>query len=101
MIDSRDYNPIFEIFQKEDNLMEYFGRSLGKGAYGEVREIKLKSSNKMMAAKLIKKESDDDNLKETMIAAQDIKGYNIIKINKVITKVINEEEYNLVIMEKA
>ena len=76
--DNKDYNQIYEIFQKEeDNLIEYFGRSLGKGAYGEVREIKLKNSVKMMAAKLIKKKRDDD-LNE-IIVAQEIRGYNIIK----------------------
>ena len=78
MKDSQDYNRIFEIFQKEENTIEYFGRSLGKGAYGEVREIKLKNSVKMMAAKLVKKERDDE-MTEIKVA-QEIRGNNIIII---------------------
>ena len=95
----RDYNNVFEEFKKDDNGIEYFGKLLGKGAYGEVREVKLKNSVKMMASKLLKKENDEDM--NEIIVAQDLKGYNIIKINKTISKVINDEEYELVIMEKA
>ena len=100
MNDTRNYNQIFEIFENEENEIEYFGRSLGKSVYGEVREIKLKNSVKMMAAKLVKKGRDDNNMNETMVALE-IRGNNIIKINKVITEIINDEEYDLVIMEKA
>ena len=99
MNDTRDYNQIFEIFENEENEIEYFGRSLGKSAYGEVREIKLKNSVKMMTSKLVKKERDDDKMTEIKVA-QEIRGNNIIKINKVITKIINDEEYDLIIMEK-
>ena len=86
MNDTRNYNQIFEIFENEENEIEYFGRSLGKSAYGEVREIKLKNSVKMMASKLVKKERDDDKMTEIKVA-QEIRGNNILKINK-----INDEE---------
>ena len=62
------YNHIFEIFKKEENTIESFGRSLGKVAYGEECEIKLKNSVKMLAAKLFKKEKDYNIMSETMIA---------------------------------
>ena len=47
----RNYNEIYKRFEGENDI-EYFGRSLGKGAYGEVRDVKMKNVNKMMAAKL-------------------------------------------------
>ncbi len=47
----RNFDEIFKRFEDEEDI-EYFGRSLGKGAYGEVRDVKMKNANKMMAAKL-------------------------------------------------
>ena len=38
---------------------------------------------------------------EEISLAQELRGPNIIKINKIITKTINNEEYELIIMEKA
>ena len=100
MKNNKDYNLIFEAFRKEEEYtIDYFGRTLGKGAYGEVREVKLKNNIKIMAAKLLKKEKEDD-MNEIMVV-QDIRGFNIIKIMKTISKRINEEEYVLIIMEKA
>ena len=47
----RNFDEIFKRFEDEEDI-EYFGSSLGKGAYGEVRDVKMKNANKMMAAKL-------------------------------------------------
>lgn len=95
-----DYSKYFEDFKKDPQYgIDYFGKPLGKGAYGEVREVKLNNSVKMMAAKLVKKGNNDDN-NEIMIA-QDLRGYNIIKINKTISKQFDDGEYTLIIMEKA
>ena len=94
-----DCNLIFEFFRKNDNQIEYFGKALAKDTYGKVREIKLKNCMKLMAAKLVKK--DNCNNSNEIEVAQDLRGYNIIKINKIITKEYNGEDYYLVIMEKS
>ena len=47
----RNFDKIYKKFEGENDI-EYFGRPLGKGAYGEVRNVKIKNVNKMMAAKL-------------------------------------------------
>ena len=95
----KNFNNAFDFFKKNDNQIEYFGKTLGKGAYGEVREVKLKNSLKMMAAKLVKK--DNDNTMYELEVAQDLRGNNIIKINKAISREYNGEDYDLIIMEKA
>ena len=97
--ENKDFNEIFEAFKQDDNQIEYFGKGLGKGAYGEVREVKMKNSMKIMAAKLIKKEKGEE-VNEVKFA-NDIRGNNIIKINKTISKEFGKEEYELIIMEKA
>ena len=97
--ENKDYNEIFESFRQDDNQIEYFGKGLGKGSYGEVREVKMKNSMKIMAAKLIRKEKGEE-VNEVKFA-NDIRGNNIIKINKTISKEFQKEEYELVIMEKA
>ena len=87
-----------EIFKnfKNDGNFEQFGKVLGKGSFGEVREIVYK--NKQMAGKIVRVR-DYDKFGEYYAA--DLKGQNIIKINKIISKEINGENYNLIIMEKA
>ena len=92
-----NFDSIFDYFKKNDSQIEYFGKTLGKGLYSEVREVKLKNSEKKMAAKLVKKEND--NLKETELV-QELRGNNIIKMNKIISREINGEDYDLIIMEK-
>ena len=89
-----NFNNIFEEFQREQNEIEKFGRNLD--ADGEVREVKLRNTSKMLAARLIKKERDFRN--ETMIKTE---VYGLIKTNKIISKKINDEDYNLIIMEKS
>ena len=91
-------NQIFEVFKNEENEIEYFGRNLGNGS-GDLREVKLKNSNKLMAAKLIKKKRREDFLNETMIKEDKIV-YSIIKANKTLSKKINDEDYYLLIIDK-
>ena len=94
----RNFDEIFKRFEDEEDV-EYFGRSLGKGAYGEVRDVKMKNANKMLAAKLyIKKKSD---LPGEVYYPERLRGPNIVKINKTIEQRINQETYELIIMEKA
>ena len=96
----RNFDSIFNEFKKTDNEIEYFGRILGKGSYGEIRDIKLKNSLKLMAAKLVKKKENEDDSGEAQIA-KELHGPNIIKINKTMSKKINGADYELIIMEKA
>ena len=95
----KNFNSVFEFFKKNDSQIEYFGKTLGKGAYGEVREVKLKNSVKIMSAKLVKKDAGGDF--GEIEVAQDLRGNNIIKINKTISREYNGEDYDLIIMEKA
>ena len=89
---------IFEVFKNEENEIECFGRNLGEDGSGNLREIKLKKNNKLMAAKLIKKRREDI-FNETMIQ-EEKRVYSIINPNKIISKTINGEDYDLLIMEK-
>ena len=93
--DKNDMLVIYNKFKNEEILD--IGRLLGKGAFGEVRDIKMK--NKMAAGKLLKKEIDE--LTEEERYSQEIIGPNIIKINKIYTKSFDGEYYHLIIMEKA
>ena len=61
--------------------------------------MKLNNSRKIIAAKLVKK--DEDNNFNEIEVAKDLRGNNIIKINKIISKEYNGENYDLIIMEKA
>ena len=92
---SIEVNKIFEKF-KDDDFTE-FRKSLGKGSFGEVKEIVYK--NKTMAGKIIKRGSREISDEERSYS--DIRGKNIIKISKTIQKTINREYYTLIIMEKA
>ena len=94
----RNFDYIYKKFEDEEDI-EYFGRPLGKGSYGEVRDVKMKNANKMMAAKLyIKKKSE---LQGEISYPERLRGPNIVKINKTIEQQIDNYTYALVIMEKA
>ena len=86
---------IFEIF-KNEGYFEDFGKILGKGFFGEVREITYK--NKQMAGKIVQNKNNDPI---GDYYAADLQGQNIIKIKEIFSKEINGENYNLIIMEKA
>ena len=73
---ANDYNEIFNQFKKDGHFLS-IGKVLGKGSFGEVREVLCK--NKIMAAKI----SLENNEKAGEIFSYDLKGRNIIKINKI------------------
>ena len=82
-------------FKADNHSILYFGKILGKGAYGQIRDVKLKDSQKIMAAKLIRKD-DDDKLGEINYVNL-LKNPNIIKINQVLTKQVSFKTYYLII----
>ena len=91
-----DFLEIFNNFKSDDDYFTKVGKILGKGSFGEVREIVYK--NKTMAGKIVmqeNKEKSGENL------AYDLRGRNIIKMNKIIWKEIDNQFYYLIIMEKA
>lgn len=94
-----DFSEIFESFKKDVPQIEYFSKTLGRGVFYEIREVKLSNNAKMMAAKLIKKDNYEKN--NLIIIAKELRGNNIIKINKLVSKKYKGEEYDLLIMEKA
>ena len=94
----KEKSDMLEIFEKFKNgAITGIGKLLGRGAFGEVRDIIFK--NKTAAGKLIKRESNEITEEEKF--SQELRGQNIIKINKIFTKEIKDEWYDLVIMEKA
>ena len=96
---SRRNENMLDIYDKFKASCDFtkVGKILGKGAFGEVRDIVYK--NKTMAGKLIKRENDEKSEEEKY--GVDLRGPNIIKINKVYTKKIDGNTYDLIIMEKA
>ena len=93
-----NFDEIFDIFKKENDNIKSFGKTLGKGAYGEVRDAKLKNSTKPMAAKLIMKKKDDTG---EIFYAKILRGQNIVKVNLTEEKEIEGNKYELIIMEKS
>ena len=96
---SDKYNKIFEEFKnnyKREILQ--IGKPLGRGAFGEVRDITYKN-NKVMAGKLIEKDEDEQSQEEKFIF--DLRGNNLIRMNKIYIMNINDRYYDLIIMEKA
>ena len=93
---SNSRNESLEIFEKFLDKND-IGKVLGKGAFGEVRDIKFKG--KTMAGKIIRK--DNDKMTDEEKYSEELRGQNIIKISKIIQKKIGEFYYSLIIMEKA
>ena len=91
-----DFIDIFNKFKSEGHF-DSVGKLLGKGSFGEVREIIFK--NKTMAGKIVQQENKDEKGGEYF--AHELKGRNIIKIHKIFLKEINHKNYYLIIMEKA
>ena len=96
MKNEKDSLSIYNQFKNDDGNLE-IGRLLGRGGFGEVREIKYK--NKTMAGKLLKK-SNNGMLDEEKYGLE-LRGQNIIKINKIYTRKVEGIYYDLIIMEKA
>ena len=90
-----DYLNIFNAF-RDDGHFTKVGKVLGKGSFGEVRDINVR--NKIMAGKVIRSDNFEKNGE---YVAYDLRGQNIIKINRIIQKKIKGDDYYLIIMEKA
>ena len=91
------YEDIFNEFLKKENDINKIGKVLGRGSFGEVREIKVK--NKTLAGKIVEKEKNEKNEGEPL--ALDLRGQNIIRINKIFSINYKNKYYNLIIMDKA
>jgi len=91
-----DFDEIFIQIAKDKNLKS--NKSLGSGAFGKVYEVELDKMNKFLAAKLIKDEEKKENESELIL---ELRGPNIVKVNKIYEKKISEEKYSLILMEKA
>lgn len=92
-----------KIFNKicENNNLRNTGKTLGKGGFGEVRE--LITSNKSCAGKLIEKK---DNIENELSNTVFLKHINIIRTIKIIEEKYTDENgtektYELIVMEKA
>ena len=92
----QNYLEIFDKFRAEGHFKSV-GKLLGEGSFGEVREIIFK--NKVMAGKVVLQEKNDEKTGEYF--AHELKGRNIIKIQKIFLKEIEQKNYYLIIMEKA
>ena len=110
------YSKPFRYFAKKykNEVMEV-GRVLGQGAFGEVRDIKYKG--KMMAVKIIEKESNEESNKGEKLSVN-LRTHNIVKILKYFesenfrkyeeedsdnddSNSIKNKYYDFIIMEKA
>ena len=83
----KDYIDIFNEFMK-DGQFSKVGKILGKGAFGEVRDIVYK--NKQMAGKVLQSDKYENSGESY---AYDLRGQNIIKVNKIISKEVKNEKY--------
>jgi serine/threonine protein kinase len=97
-MNDKSKNLVFGIFMKNHNLK--VKKTLGKGGFGEVREIEYKG--KTYAGKLVKKMKNkfinEDIEKEIIIG---LKGPKIVKVYKIYEETYKDETYILYIMEKA
>ena len=87
------FDKIFDAFNNNREITK-IGKTLGKGAFGEVRDVTFKG--KVYAWKLIENEKPGQ---ESL--AMDLRGQNIIRIQKLYNKEIDNKNYDLIIMEKA
>ena len=86
------FDNIFNEFKKSDKNIEFIGKVLGEGGFGEVRDMKYKG--KLCAGKITEKKFQNS-------LAEKIKGPNIIKIYDILEKKYDGKDYSLIIMEKA
>ena len=88
------FEAVFNEYKSSGEIQD-FGKDLGKGAFGLVKDVKYK--NKMFAGKLVMKDtSEEDKL------TSELRGPNIIRIQKICKpKTKNGSKFHLVIMEKA
>ena len=88
-----NYDNVFSKFKEVEEDIQDFRRILGRGAFGEVREVQI--TNKIYAAKLVVKEKSDN------IEPERLRGPNIIKIVKISERQFEDKYYDLIVMEKA
>ena len=93
------FDEVFKTFKESyPREITKIDKILGRGAFGEVREIYYKG--KVLAGKVIEKEEEDEKTGEELLATE-LRGQNIIRINRVLKKKINDKYYDLILMEKA
>jgi serine/threonine protein kinase len=115
MSKDNNFEDAFKAFeQKYKNDINYLGKVLGRGRFGEVRDIKYK--NRPMAIKIMEREKDEDIEGEKL--ALNLRNYNVVRIQKiyegenlVFPRKKNKEQkranysskntYDFIIMEKA
>ena len=96
-----EYQKAYEkLKEMKENGIELFGRVIGKGAYGQIRDVKLTSSNKIVSAKLIEKKKEIEKINEIELT-KDLRGYYIIKIILTSKTDVDDKNYFLIVMEKA
>ena len=88
---------IFEKFMDELNLKK--GKCLGSGGFGLVNEVIVRYINKEFAGKLIKRDNKIEFNEQNLI--KEFRGPNIVRINKIYNKRYYNNEYSLILMEKA
>ena len=88
------FDELFQDYKNRGDIQE-FGKVIGRGGYGRVRDVKYK--NKSFAGKLFIKNNYDES-KEI----SDLRGPNIIKIQKICEpRQKDGNTYQLILMEKA
>ena len=97
--DNDEKKRIFEMFKRNNKEIINIGNILGSGSFGQVRDI-IMNKNKKCAGKLIEKEKGKKVLEEEKYGLN-LKGQNLININKIINNTIDGKDYYIVIMEKA
>ena len=98
MSNESKYDSAFKrLEQKYKNEIGSIGKIIGKGSFGEVRDIKYK--NKMMAIKILEKDKKDKLQGEKL--ATNLRNHNIIKIEKIYENekfknisITNDNEYS-------
>ena len=90
---------IFIDFLRKNNIIEDYKKKLGSGTDGVIYEVKLRQRNRLSAAKLISSESYKKEDRLNII--EELRGPNIINIDRILTSKIKGEEYIMIIMEKA
>ena len=92
---------IFKKFLDNCNLRGV--KDLGSGGFGLVKEVKYKEKEKEkekeFAAKLIKRENNLEFQESDLI--KEFRGPNIVKVTKIYNQKHNNEEYNIILMEKS
>ncbi len=111
MANPSKYDQAFEGFKRRyPTEINYIGKVLGKGAFGEVRSVEYKG--KAMAVKIMEKDNEDKLQGEKL--ATNLRNHNIIKIQRIFenekfkessndrrSSKNTEKNYDFIIMEKA